>query len=227
MVHITTLTEAERDQVTAAVVAAEAGTDGEIVTIVTRRSDQYNDVGLHYALAAVLLTLALAGIAPAAIQDRLAGFSDGWASVPDPRHLLFAILIAQTIVFLAVRYALAWMPLRLWLTPQATKARRVRRRAIACFKVGAQNRTSEGVGVLLYLSLDEHIAEIVADKAIHAAVPAERWGDAMAALVEEVRQERPGEGMARAVAAIGVIIAEHFPKTDGDRNELPDRLIEL
>jgi putative membrane protein len=29
------------------------------------------------------------------------------------------------------------------------------------------------------------------------------------------------------VAAIGAIVAEHFPKTESDVNELPDRLIEL
>jgi putative membrane protein len=33
--------------------------------------------------------------------------------------------------------------------------------------------------------------------------------------------------MAAAVARIGAILAEHFPKTADDRNELPDRLIEL
>jgi len=30
-----------------------------------------------------------------------------------------------------------------------------------------------------------------------------------------------------AVAAIGAILSETFPKTETDRNELPDRLIEL
>jgi putative membrane protein len=81
--------------------------------------------------------------------------------------------------------------------------------------------------VLLYLSLDERLAEIVADEAIHAKVPPERWGAAMAALIDRVRAGHPGDGMAAAVTAIGTIVAEHFPKTEGDVNELPDRLIEL
>ena len=49
----------------------------------------------------------------------------------------------------------------------------------------------------------------------------------MAALVDEVRDGRPATGMAAAVAQIGAILAEHFPQTDDDPNELPDRLIEL
>ncbi len=117
--------------------------------------------------------------------------------------------------------------LRIVLTPARVRARRVRGRAIRYFKVGAEKRTAARVGLLLYLSLDERLAEIVADEAIHAKVSPERWGDAMTALIDEVRAGRPAPGMAAAVAAIGAIIAEHFPKTEGDKNELPDRLIEL
>jgi putative membrane protein len=119
------------------------------------------------------------------------------------------------------------MPLRMALTPRATKARRVRRRAVAYFKVGAERRTASRSGVLLYLSLAEHRAEIIADSAVHAKVPPELWGEAMAALVDAVRAGRPGEGMAAAVTAISVVLAEHFPRTGADPNELPDRLIEL
>jgi putative membrane protein len=46
-------------------------------------------------------------------------------------------------------------------------------------------------------------------------------------MIPELRARRPGAGMAAAVARIGIVLAEHFPKTAGDTNELPDRLIEL
>lgn len=227
MARINRLSEADHATVTAAVAEAEAGTDGEIVTIVSERSDAYHDVALHYAVAAMLLVVALVSLNPAALEAKLALLSNGWVGEPDSARLLFLLLVAQAIVFLAVRYVLAWTPLRIALTPRATRARRVRRRAIQYFKVGAERRTEARVGVLLYVSLAEHIAEIVADEAIHGKVPPERWGDAMAALVDRLRQGEPGAGMAAAVAAIGTIIAEHFPKTHADLNELPDRLIEL
>ncbi|MFA6116080.1 MAG: TPM domain-containing protein [Sphingomonas sp.] len=209
-----------------AVTRAEEGTDGEIVTIVSERSDQYHDAALHYAFAAALAVIALAAMSPGTFEAKFAWFSNGWGEV-SARTILFSVLIAETIVFLIVRYALAWAPLRMALTPRATRARRVRRRAIQYFKVGAERRTQARVGILLYLSLDERMAEIVADEAIHKVVPAERWGDAMAALVDEVRLGRPAQGMAAAVAQIGTILSENFPKTETDRNELPDRLIEL
>lgn len=220
------LTAAERDLVTRAVIAAEAGTDAEIVTIVAPRSDPYHDIGLNLGIAAMLIVAGLAALNPRTIEDKIGWLQNDWGA-PDLGRSFFALLIVQALVFVIVRLALAWTPLRLALTPKAVRSRRVRRRAIQYFKVGAERRTAARVGVLLYLSLDERLAEIVADRAIHAKVPSERWGDAMAVLLDQVRAGQPGDGMAAAVSAIGAIIAKHFPKTAGDMNELPDRLIEL
>lgn len=226
MAH-THLTPEDHALVLAAVARAEQGTDGEIVTIVTERSDAYRDAALQYALLAMLLVVALATLDPLRIELWFGSFTHEWDAAPDPRWLLGGVLVTQALAFLLVRLMLARTPLGLALVPRATKRRRVRRRAIQYFKVGAERRTAARVGILLYLSRDERMAEIVADAAIHAAVPAERWGEAMAALVDETRAGRPGAGMAAAVDRIGAILAETFPKTEDDRNELPDRLIEL
>jgi len=226
MARVLQLTPAERELVSMAVADAEKGTDGEIVTIVTRRSDAYNDVALHVAVGVMLLVVAAAAVFPSLLYWLADPGADGW-STPQPARLLFTLMVAQTIAFLAARYALEYRPLRLALTPRATKVRRVRRRALELFKVGAEQRTKARIGILLYLSLDERRAEIIADQAIHGKVPSARWGDAMAALIREVKEGKPGEGMAAAVMAIGEIIGEHFPKTAQDENELPDRLIEL
>ena len=59
-----TLTKAEHEAIAAAVIAAEATTNGEIVTIVARASDRYHDVALHWAMLAMLLVLALLAWAP-------------------------------------------------------------------------------------------------------------------------------------------------------------------
>ena len=216
------LSPEERDAVSAAVAAAEAGTDGEIVTMIAPVSDAYRDVPPQYDLLAALLVPAVVAIDPAWLPFT----SDGWTA-PDERLVLLGVMILQVVAFLIVRYALVRMDWRLALTPKATKRRRVRARAVELFRVAAEQRTAKRVGVLLYLSTAEHMAEIVADEAIHGKVPPEHWGDAMAALVEQVRQGQTGAGMVAAVAQIGAIIAEHFPKTDADTNELPDRLIEL
>ncbi|QDZ06218.1 hypothetical protein FPZ24_00970 [Sphingomonas panacisoli] len=221
------LSAEDRALVSNAVTAAEAGTDGEIVTIVTRRSDEYRDTGLIWAAMAMLLVVALAAVLPGTIDAKIALVTGGWGEVPSMAARFVTLLVIEAVVFGLALLLFRNGRLRIALTPPTVRARRVRGRAIRYFKVGAEKRTAARVGVLLYLSLDERLAEIVADAAIHAKVPPERWGDAMAALVDEVRDGRPAQGMAAAVRAIGAIVAEHFPKTEHDRNELPDRLIEL
>ncbi len=220
------LTPEDHALVTAAVSAAEAGTDGEIVTVVARRSDAYHDVALHWAVLAMLLALALLATWPAPALWLQAIMENPWTPA-GPRALFAAALVLITLVFLIVRLALAWPPLRLALTPGATKSRRVRRRALELFRTAAEKRTRAATGVLIYLSLAEHRAELIADAAIHDKVPPETWGEAMAALVTEVKAGRPGAGMAAAVAQVGAVLAAHFPRSAGDTDELPDRLIEL
>jgi len=218
---------ADHVRVTQAVALAERSSDGEIVTVVAPRSDAYHDVGLHYAVLAMLLVPAALAVLPQEAIDWGLGLFLGWNEVlarGAAMALLFALLAT---VFLIVRFALAWMPLRMALTPASTKNRRVRRRALELFRVAAEHRTAGRTGVLLYVSLAEHRAEIVADQAIHSQVEPDVWGEAMAALVTEVKAGRPGEGMAQAVERIGAVLARVLPKTLDNPNEIPDRLIEL
>lgn len=222
-----TFSASDHARVTGAVAEAERASDGEIVTIVAEKSDSYHDVGLHYAVLAMLLVPALVAALPQDWIDRAATLLLGWNASLSLRALMLSLIAALAVMFLIVRVALAWMPLRMALTPRSTKTRRVRRRAIELFKVGAQKRTAGHTGVLLYVSLREHRVEIVADEAINAKVEPEVWGEAMAVLIDDVKAGRPGEGMAHAVEKIGALLAAHFPKSDDDVNELPDRLIEL
>lgn len=221
------LSNEDHEKVTLAVTRAEATTDGEIVTVVARQSDKYHDVALHWSVLAMLLVLALLAAFPG-MSDAITGLVvDPWAAdVSATVHYLIALVVV-TLTFLICRVALAWRPLRLALTPGATKTRRVRAKAMELFRAGAEKRTIGATGVLLYLSIAEHRAEIIADEAIHSRVSQEMWGHAMASLVTAVRDGRPGDGMADAVTEIGAVLTEHFPRSEGDTNELPDRLIEL
>jgi putative membrane protein len=220
------LTEADHARVSAAVTEAELATDGEIVAVVAGRSDAYHDVALHWTVLAMLLVLALLAWQPAPVEWLHAHLIDAWSETPPRWYLTFA-LILMAVTFLVARVILALDALRIALTPGATKSRRVNRRALTLFRAAAEKRTKASTGVLLYLSLAEHRAEIIADESIHSKVAAEVWGEAMAALILAVKDDRPGDGLAEAVAHIGKVLAEHFPRSEGDTNELPDRLIVL
>jgi len=221
------LSAEDHARVTAAIQAAEATTDGEVAVIASASSDSYHDVVLHWSLLLALLPLALAAAWPELLLRGAAALDPNWSEAPPLRLALTVLLAAVALAFLAGRWLFGLAPLRHILTPSATQARRVRRRAVALFRAGTEARTATRTGVLLYLSLAERRAEIVADSAIHARVDASRWGDAMAALIGPVQDGRPGDGIAAAVARIGAVLAEHFPWTGTDPNELADKVIEL
>jgi len=42
-----------------------------------------------------------------------------------------------------------------------------------------------------------------------------------------VRDGRPGDGIVASVERVGAVLAEKFPCSAGDTNEIPDKLIEL
>lgn len=210
-----------------AVAAAEAGTAGEIVTILTDRSDGYSDIALAWSVLAAITALTALSLTPEFFFAKVDWLAGRWMHEWTHREVLVLSAAVVVMKFVAMWLLQLWQPLKFALIPRAVKSARVRARAITCFKVGAERRTHGRTGILIYLSMREHRAEIVADAAIASKVAPEVWGEAMAALLAPVRQGRVADGMAAAVNKVGAVLAEHFPRAENDVNELPDRLIEV
>ena len=223
---MTPMNEVDHAKVSVAIAAAESGTDGEVIAIITERSDSYHDVGLHYAVAVLFLLMAILTAWPGQLEAMWT-LAMGWTAPPNLQQLLLLQLGLGLLTFLLALFAMRWMPLRLALTPASTKTRRVRRRAVMLFKAAAERRTVGRTGVMIYLSMGEHRAEIIGDDAITAVTTPESWGDDMLALLTEVKAGRTADGIVAAVKLIAVVLAEHFPKDGDDINEIPDKLIEL
>jgi putative membrane protein len=221
------LSDADHDKVSAAIAAAEGQSNGEIVAVATPLSDPYHDVALHWAVAVLILVLAWAAWRPDWLQWWYARLLGGWNVDPTLGELLTFLMVLAVLKFTVVLLILRYMPLRLALTPGPTKHRRVRRRAVTVFRAAAERRTEGRTGILIYLSMAERRAEIVADDAILKVTDAHTWGEAMTALLVEVKQGRPGDGIVAAIERVGGVLAEHFPRSAGDTNEIPDKLIEL
>jgi putative membrane protein len=221
------LTDAERGKVAAAIAAAESKSNGEIVAVATPISDAYHDVALHWALIPLFAVLAWAAWRPTALTWWYDFLFGGWSPDPTLSQLFTLLMVFAALKFIVALLILKWMPLRLLLTPAATKHRRVRRRAIAIFKAAAERRTAGRTGILIYLSMAERRAEIIGDSAITSATNPETWGEAMAALLVDVREGRVADGIVAAIDQVGTVLAEHFPRSADDINEIPDKLIEL
>lgn len=207
------MTPAEHDLVTAAIREAEARTSGEIYCVVARASDGY----LFPAAATCAFSILIAGVLVAFALEFW------WLSVRLP---VFAAL--ELAAFAAAFAVLAFLPaLRLRLTPRAWQFAAARDNARRQFLARNVHLTSERTGVLIFVSVAERYAEVVADTGIDAKVPQEAWNAIVAALIGHARAGRLAAGYVEAVQAVGVLLAEHFPVRAGDANELDDHLVEL
>lgn len=213
--------------VTNAVAQAELQTSGEIVTVLADRSDGYTDIALAWSALAAFLALTFCVTFPDLLLDTYAGFHGGWNTDWTPREI-FSMAAGAAIFWFLVLWLLQLSDtIRFALVPGKVKTLRVHARAVAHFKVGAEKRTHGRTGIMIYLSMQEHRAEIVADEPIAAKVDAEVWGDAMADMLAEIKQGKIAEGMAAGVRDVGEVLSQHFPRAEDDENELPDRLIEV
>lgn len=221
------LTDEQHRLVTQAVSAAELESSGEIVTVLADRSDGYSDIALAWAAVAAFTAMSFVALFPEFLLDTLATFRGGWQDEWSRAEFSTVLIGVGLVVFLAIWAVQWWDKLKFALIPGPVKTARVHERAVSHFKVGAERRTHGRTGIMIYLSMREHRAEIVADEPIAAKVSANVWGEAMADMLAEIKQGNIAEGMAAGVRNVGSVLSEHFPRGEDDTNELPDRLIEI
>lgn len=227
MARPTYLTPQDHDRIRGAVADAELLSSGEIVTMLTDRSDGYTDVALAWAALVAFLALSVLAITPdfhMGLYDRLIA---DWGHEWSPRMILSLALGVATIKFAAMVLLQLWQPLKFFLIPAPIRTARVHGQATRAFRMSAERRTTGRTGVLIYLSMREHRVEILADEAIAAKVEPGVWADAIAAMLAELREGRTADAMIAGVGKVGAILALHVPRLPDDVNELPDGLIEL
>jgi len=97
------------------------------------------------------------------------------------------------------------------------RGQHARERALEVFSRLGVWDTERNNGVLIYLLLADRDVEIVADRGIAARVTAARWEAICRAMEAEFRAGRFEQGLLAGVAAVGVLLAEHFPTPGSDR----------
>jgi len=221
------LTPDQHKIVSDAVGATELTTSVEIVTVLADRSDSYGDVTLLWSAVAGFTAMSLFALFPKWFMDLWDSLIGGWSHEWTTGEFASMTIALGMVAFVAMWLIQLWDPIKFALVPGPLKTARAHDAAIKHFKVGAERRTHGRTGVLIYLSMQEHRAEIIADQPIAEKVPAEVWGDAMADMLEQIKRGCIAEGMAAGVRDVGEVLAQQFPRDEDDQNELPDRLIEV
>ncbi len=100
----------------------------------------------------------------------------------------------------------------------------VYQRAVETFNRLEMYKTRLRNGILIYVDTRGRRFAVIGDEGIHRKVGSGFWEKIRDILAEHFRQGQYSEGIVRAIDAIGLALAEHFPYSDDDINELPDEL---
>jgi putative membrane protein len=196
-------TKADHDAVSAAIREAEQRTCGQLVCVLAHSSSGYVHIPILWASVLALIT--------------------PWPLIVFTQWSVERIFMTQLAVFIVAGLAISFMPLRLALVPKAVKRARAHRAALEQFMLRGITRTKNRSGVLIFVSLAEHYARIIADEGIAAKVGNAEWQAAIDALTAHMRDGRIAAGFTAAIERCATVLAAHAPP-DGSPNELPDRL---
>jgi putative membrane protein len=185
------MTNEEKTGIEAALHAAQARCGGPIVCVLARASANYE--ALPPIWSAVV---ALAAPWP------LLFFTD----LPAER-----IFIAQLAIFLVALALLSLPGVRHRLTPRAVRRSHAHRAALEQFVIRGVTHSAGRNGVLIYVSLAERYARIVADDGAARAIGQNEWRAIVERLTGDMKAGATSEALIGAATSCGDLLARHFP----------------
>jgi putative membrane protein len=198
------ISKEDHDRITSAIRASEAKTSGEIVCVLARSSS-------HATALPVFIAAAVALAAP-------------WLLVAFTAMTVQRILSLQVVVFL-VLLMVSFLPgVRVALMPRKARRAVAHRVAMEQFISRGIARNKDRSGILIFVSLAERYARIIADNEIAVLVPQSHWQVAVDALIAHTRDGRIADGFVSAIDLCGIELAKHFPRAQDSPNRLPDQL---
>ena len=201
---------ADREAIEAAVAAAERRTSAEFVCVIAKRCGNYLYLPTLYAAALVLVLSGFVLALPGA-----------W--VPSAE----ALYLGQVALFIVLLPLLRWPPIKHRLVPRDIQRRRAAIRAHQLFHDLGLPATAERTGVMLFVALAEHYVEIIADVGLAETVEDATWRAVVEDFVAATRRDALRPAFIAAIDACCGVLARHHPARPGDRDELPNRVVEI
>jgi putative membrane protein len=200
------LTDEAKAALTGAIKAVELRTCAEVVIAVRARSGPY----LH----ADVLAGALGGIATLALL------------LFSPWEFALHYFVIDPIVVGALLgwFASRTSALRRLLTSRKMIDEAVATHARATFFDRGVGHTADRVGILVYVSLLERRAEVVADRGVERAADVGMWKAVCERIADAVARGEDGVAVARVIERIGDVLEPCLPRAADDVNELPDEV---
>jgi len=226
------ITPQDHERIGEAIARAEMTTAGEIYCIVADEVSDYRETPIAWAAGAALVLPALAlllGFRPDALSNLFGGWTVAHVAANDATVLsaISTYILLQAVVFVVVALLTSIPAVRRALTPKAVKAERVHDAAMQQFIAKGLHSTAGRTGVLLFVALADHRAEVIADEGIYAAAPHQVWDEVIGLLIGGIKRGQPGDGFVAAIERTGQILSQHVPPVGDNPNEHPDELTVL
>lgn len=214
------LTSDEQKRIGDAVSAAESGTSGEIVVAVIPESDDYAFRELVFGVTAGIAAFIVMILSEQALGRLLERIF--WT---DSQTLMPAVTGTIALLTGALFYFLAQIPFvdRL-VAGRRTMKDAVRNRALRHFVERGVCDTSGRTGVLLFVSVLERRAELIADRGV--PVSPDTWDRILSAMLRDISADL-SSSVVSALEQIGTVLNEHLPIAEDDENEITDQPEEL
>lgn len=217
--------DTDRQKINAAVRDAEAGTSAEIVPVVATASGRYDraeDVlGLWLGIG---LMVAISLFWPPPMMGTESGSWESNSAALQPVKLIVAMLVG----FILGAVIGSKVPiLRRLFTPKRQMTDEVRQTARSVFFDNRIHHTQAGGGLLIYVSLFEHIAVILADRQVVAAIGQPALDSLCQSLTQQLRTAGPTAALCQTLQTAGELLKSALPRGADDVNELPDALVTI
>jgi putative membrane protein len=187
------LSHEEKERIQAAVAAGEARAGAHIAFVAIPASDRY---ALYPIVWAALIAFVAAGIAAFALV-----------------HVSFQQCFAgEAILFVLLSVIFEWHPLKLLLVPVRFKRGHAQAFAYGEFAARILASPERRGGVLLFVSLGERYAELLADREAHARVGQAAWDAILVDFVAAAKKGRLADAVVAAIAACSVALESHPPR---------------
>jgi uncharacterized membrane protein len=113
---------------------------------------------------------------------------------------------------------------RVFISRRRLRGRDVSACASAEFHRLDMDTTDDRNAVLFYVVPRERTFAVIGDDAVHAKCGQSFWDETAKALEKDFKDARFTEGLVAAIENAADLLAAHFPRRRGDRNELPDEI---
>lgn len=204
------LSEKDFERVSFAVARAEHSTTGEIVPMIVRKSSATGHVILLLTLFFLVSALTM-GVDELEALDEV---DSHW------------VILGMALISFGLGWLLAqFSALQRWLTIPADLQAEVELRAELEFYRKGLHSTHGKTGVLLFVSLMERRAVVLADEAIAKKLPQNSWNEICQIMIQGIKQGKPADGMISAIQRSGELLSHEFPLTGENPNELSNQLI--